>query len=214
MVVVIVAGSAVLVEAWRHKPDAIVQTFYSGMEGGTALARLLFGEVSPSGRLPFTVARRAEDYPHFDRVADRIDYGYWHGYAKFEAEAIEPRYPFGRGVSYARFAYRALTARTRSDRIEASVAVRNDGAVTADEVVQLYIGYPGTVTPRAGKQLRAFQRVTLGPGETRVVRRSVRLDTLRYRDPILHGWRLEPGAYRVIVARSAADELIETAVQL
>ena len=69
VVVVIIAGSAVLVEGWHDRVGAVLQTFYSGMEGGTALARLLFGEVSPSGRLPFTVARNAEDYPAFDRDA-------------------------------------------------------------------------------------------------------------------------------------------------
>jgi beta-glucosidase len=214
VLVVIVAGSAVLVEPWREQANAILQTFYSGMEGGTALARLVFGEISPSGKLPFTIARRAEDYPFFDRDADAIDYGYWHGYAKFEAEGVEPRYPFGHGLSYASFSYRALNARIAGDRIEATICVCNDGAVEADEVVQLYIGYPGTVAPRAAKQLRAFQRVTLAPGETRVLRLSVALDTLRYRDPTTQGWRLEAGAHRVIIGRSAAEELRTTTVQL
>jgi beta-glucosidase len=175
------------------------------MEGGTALARLLFGEVSPSARLPYTVARSADDYPFFDRDADAIEYGYWHGYAKLEQEGIAPRYAFGHGLSYAGFAYRALTARLAGDRIEASVAVRNDGQMAADEVVQLYVGYPGTVQPRAKKSLKAFARVSLAPGETKVVRLAVPLDSLKYRDPETHGWKLEPGEHRIIVARSAAD---------
>jgi len=207
VVVVIVAGSAGLVEEWRERASAILQTFYAGMEGGTALARLLFGEVAPSGKLPFTVARDPGDYPFFDRDADRIEYGYWHGYAKFEAEGIEPRYAFGHGLSYARFGYRALTARRAGDRIEVSVAVRNDGRVAADEVVQLYVGFPGTISPRARKSLKAFARVGLGPGETKVVRLAVPLDGLRYRDPATRGWKLEPGEHRLIVARSAADPL-------
>jgi beta-glucosidase len=205
VIVVIVAGSAVLVEGWRERASAILQTFYSGMEGGTALARLLFGEVSPSARLPYTVARSADDYPFFDRDADAIEYGYWHGYAKLEQEGIAPRYAFGHGLSYAGFAYRALTARLAGDRIEASVAVRNDGQMAADEVVQLYVGYPGTVQPRAKKSLKAFARVSLAPGETKVVRLAVPLDSLKYRDPETHGWKLEPGEHRIIVARSAAD---------
>ncbi|MCA3254226.1 MAG: glycoside hydrolase family 3 C-terminal domain-containing protein [Alphaproteobacteria bacterium] len=214
VIVVIVAGSAVLVEAWRSQANAILQSFYAGMAGGTALARLLFGDVSPSGRLPFTVARDPADYPFFDRDAARIDYGYWHGYAKFEAERLAPRYAFGHGLTYARFGYRALSARRASTAIEVSVAVRNDGAMTADEVVLCFIGFPGTVQPRAAKSLKAFARVTLAPGETGVVRMTVPLDDLRYRDPATHGWKLEPGVHRVVIARSAAEPLLETAISL
>src|SRR5690606_24800345 len=80
VIVALVAGSAVIVEGWRSRTAAILQTFYAGMEGGTALANILFGDVSPSGRLPFTVARDPADYPFFDRDADAITYDYWHGY--------------------------------------------------------------------------------------------------------------------------------------
>ncbi|PKP72023.1 MAG: glycosyl hydrolase [Alphaproteobacteria bacterium HGW-Alphaproteobacteria-5] len=205
VVVVIVAGSAVLVEEWRDTAGAILQTFYSGMEGGTALARLLFGEANPSGRLPFSVARTADDYPFFDREADAIEYGYWHGYAKLEHDGIEARYPFGHGLSYTSFSHRALDARVTGAAIEATVAVRNDGPHPGDEVVQLYVGYPGTVTPRAAKTLQGFARVHLDPGETGIVRLSVPLANLRYRDPHTHGWKLESGEHRIIVARSAAD---------
>lgn len=205
VIIVIVAGSAVLVESWRSKASAILQTFYAGMEGGTALARLLFGAVSPSGRLPFTVARDAADYPYFDRDADRIDYGYWHGYAKFEAEGLTPRYPFGHGLSYAKFGYRALTARCQANEIRVSVAVRNDGQVAADHIVHCYVGFPGTIRPRARKSLAAFARISLAAGETRIVHMAIQLSALAYRDTTTHGWRLEPGAHQIIVAKSATD---------
>lgn len=205
VIVVIVAGSAVLVEAWREEAAAILYTSYAGMEGGEALARLLFGDVSPSGRLPFTVARSAEHYPHFDRDADTIAYGYWHGYAKLDHEGLSPRYAFGHGLSYARFSRRALQVRLAGDAIEASVAVRNDGGMAGDEVVQLYMSFPGIVQPRPNKSLKAFERVSLTPGETKIVRLKVRLEDLKYRDPQTGGWRLEPGEHRVIIASSAAD---------
>jgi beta-glucosidase len=111
LIVVIVSGSAIMVEQWHEGVGAILQTFYSGMEGGTALARLLFGEVSPSGKLPFTVAKSAEDYPFFDKDADSIRYDMWHGYALLDRDGEEPRYAFGHGLSYAAFRYRALKAR-------------------------------------------------------------------------------------------------------
>lgn len=214
VVVVIVAGSAVLVEPWRAHAHAIVQTFYSGMEGGTALARLLFGEVSPSGKLPFTVARDVADYPFFDRDATSIEYGYWHGYAKFEQEGLVPRYAFGHGLSYSTFAYRALRARRRGSVVEVSVAVRNDGDVPASEIVQAYVGFPCTISPRAKKSLKAFARVALKPGETKVVDMTIALDDLRYRDPATHGWRLEAGEHRVLIGGSSAEPLLVASVAL
>jgi beta-glucosidase len=213
-IVIIVAGSAVRVEEWREGAAAILQTFYSGMEGGTALARLLFGEVSPSGRLPFTVARDAQDYPFFDRDARAIEYGYWHGYAKLEAEGIEPRYAFGHGLSYASFVYRALNVHRTSGRLDISVAIRNDGSMTASEVAQAYVGFPGTIQPRAQKSLKAFARVTLHPGETAIVRMSVCIDDLRYRDPSTHKWYLERGAHRILVGGSSAGHQLEAQVRL
>jgi beta-glucosidase len=215
VVVVLVAGSAVLVERWRAKAAAILQTFYSGMEGGHALARLLFGEVSPSGRLPFSVARDAAHYPFFDRNADSIDYGYWHGYAKLTREGREPRYAFGHGLGYARFTHRALSARRAGDAIEVSVAVRNDGDMPADEVVQCYVGFPGHAVPRPLRSLKAFARASLAPGETRVARMQIRIADLAYRDIETHTWRLEPGEHRIWIARSAADSsALETSVAL
>lgn len=213
VVVVIVAGSAVLVEGWRHRANAIVQTFYAGMEGGTALARLLFGEVSPSGKLPFTVARDAADYPFFDRDATEIDYGYWHGYAKFEREGVAPRYPFGHGLSYTRFSYRGPSARVLGEVVEATVAVSNTGDRAAEEVAFCFVAPPGRAAERPGKMLRGFQRVALAPGETKVVRFRIPTDSLRWRDPVLHAWRLEAGAHRILLGGSSAA-LVETGIEL
>lgn len=205
VVVVIVAGSAVMVEEWIERPQAVLQTFYAGMEGGTALARLIFGQVSPSGKLPFTVATDAAHYPFFDKTAAEIKYDYWHGYHKLEQDEISPRFAFGHGLSYARFVYRALAIHSRATKIDVSVAVRNDGDVPAAEIVQVYVGFPGSVKPRARKSLKSFARVDLAPGETQVVRLPVAVDDLRYRDPVTHDWKLESGEHRIIVGRSSAD---------
>jgi len=215
VVVVLVAGSAVIVEEWLEGTAAVLQTFYSGMEGGTALASLLLGEVSPSGKLPFSVARDEADYPFFDKNADAIEYGYWHGYQGFEHDGREPRFRFGHGLSYARFSYRALTARRAGEGIDVQVAVTNDGGMTADEIVQAYVGWPGTVSPRAGKSLRGFERVTLTPGETRIVRIAIPLAGLRYRDPATHGWRLEAGRHEILVGGTSDDTpLLRTTITL
>lgn len=213
VVVVIVAGSAIMVEGWHDKVGAILQPFYSGMEGGTALASLLFGEVSPSGKLPFTVARNAAEYPPFDIAATSIDYGYYHGYALMDKEGRAPRFAFGHGLSYAQFAYRALKVRVAADAVEVSVAVRNDGAIDADEVVQCYIGFPGLVADRPVKRLLGFQRVPLAPGQTQIVDLAIPLADLAWRNPATHAWEIEPGRYRVMVGGNSVD-LIETGFEL
>jgi beta-glucosidase len=194
VVVVIVAGSAVMVEGWHDRVGAIVQTFYAGMEGGTALARLLFGDVAPSGRLPFTVMRDASDYPAFDIDARVIEYDHWHGYAKVDRDGITPRFRFGHGLSYTGFALRGATARVMPNTIEFSVAVTNTGSVAAETPVLAFVSPPGGIErwPRA---LQAFVRVHLFPGETKIVRLAADRAALGWRDAVAHSWREEVGEY-------------------
>ena len=197
VVVVIVAGSAVMVEDWHETVGGILQTFYSGQSGGTALTRLLFGDVSPSGRLPFTVARDASHYPFFDREAKAITYDLWHGYAKFMRDGAEPRYAFGHGLSYASFDVRALKARVAGEAIEVSVAVMNTGDTETETPVMVFVAPPGTAVERWPIYLKAFARVRLQPGETRIVRLTIAYRELRYRDATTHDWKLEPCSYTI-----------------
>jgi beta-glucosidase len=205
LVVVVVAGSAVMVERWHDGAGAILQTFYSGVEGGTALARLLFGDVCPSGRLPFTVARDAAHYPFFDRDADAIEYGPWHGYAKLRHEGLTARYPFGHGLSYTSFETSGFSVDRQAEALRVDVDVTNIGDVAGDEIVQCYMAYPGTIQPRADRNLAAFGRVSLAPGETKRASLNIDLKDLRYRDTTTHGWALERGDYRIQIARDAED---------
>lgn len=211
LVVAIVSGSAIMVEAWHGKAGAILQTFYSGMEGGTALANLLFGNVSPTGKLPFTVARTADDYPYFDKDADSITYDLWHGYSLLDRDGKMPRYAFGHGLSYASFAYGGLEAQLAGDVFRVEVSVTNNSAVDADEVVQAYIGFPGVAVERQPKLLKGFKRVHVPAGSTVTVGIDISVETLKWRDPATHLWRLESGEYGVHVGGSS-DRLISASV--
>lgn len=203
-IVVVVAGSAVLMGEWIDAVPVVLQSFYAGMEGGRALADLLTGAVSPSGRLPFTVAASPADYPPFDKDADSIEYGSWHGYALLEKHRIQPAFPFGYGLSYARFAYRALKVRAAADGgIDAQVSIRNDGTMVADEVAQLYVGFPGVAAERPVKLLRGFQRVTLRPGETRTLHFHVPPADLAWWCPDGRRWQVETGPHRVFIGPSS-----------
>lgn len=206
VIVAIVAGSAVLVEGWHDRVAAILQTFYSGMAGGTALARLLLGDVSPAGRLPFTVAAEAGDYPAFDRDAAAVTYDHWHGYAKLARDGVAARYPFGHGLSYSRFEVRALALRRVDEVISGTVAVHNAGGCAADHVVLLWAEAPGGVPDVWRRKLVGFARVQLAAGETRIVDLSLAVQALRWRDPVTKQWRLEPGPWRFVVAQTAEAE--------
>lgn len=204
-IVVIVSGSAVMMNEWIGDVAAVLQTFYCGMEGGRALAELLFGDRSPSGKLPFTVPQSANDLPPFDRNARSIEYGPYHGYTLMEKSGRAPAFAFGYGLSYSRFEYRALKARRARGVIEVQVSVVNAGGVEADEIAQLYVGFPGRAVDRPKKLLRGFERLRLKPGETRTLRFGVPVKSLRYYDAAARKWRLEPGPHAIYAGGSSRD---------
>lgn len=209
-IVVIVSGSAIITLDWADDVAAILQTFYSGMEGGTALARLLFGEVSPSGKLPFTVARDEMDYPFFDKNADQIEYDRWHGYSLMDKEGRTPEYAFGHGLSYSVFKYRALKARRVPGGINVSVSVCNEGTMRADEIVQAYIRPPGKAVERSARQLCGFERVAIEPGETRTVHLFIRDADISFWNETSGTWQPETGRHLVEVGASSADSACRT----
>jgi beta-glucosidase len=207
-VVAIMAGSAVITEVWREQVRAILMLWYPGMEGGNAFADVLLGRVNPSGRLPVTFPRRAEELPFFDKDATAITYDLWHGYRKLERDGTAPAFPFGFGLSYTTFAYTNLQlaqdALGADETLVATIDVSNTGSVAGDEVVQLYMAAQGSAVERAPKELKAFARVALVSGETRAVRLEVPVADLAYYDEA-HGWVIERTAYEVIVGRSSGD---------
>jgi beta-glucosidase len=201
--VVLVAGSAVLASEWIDGCSALLQTFYAGMEGGAALGALVFGDVSPGGKLPFSVPYTEDALPFFDSDADSITYDLWHGYWKLARDGLRPLFPFGHGLSYSRFSYRALAARPGSGHISLSLAVTNDGAHQADEVVQAYIGFPGQTVERPPRMLKAFRRVTLAAGETQIVRLRIAVDDLGWWCEHRHAFVIEPGEHTLYVGGSS-----------
>jgi beta-glucosidase len=209
VVVAIMAGSAVITEAWRHRVPAVLVLWYPGMEGGNALADVLLGRVAPSGRLPCTFPARPEDLPFFDRTATAITYDLWHGHRKLARDGTAAAFPFGFGLSYT--AFRHADARLASadlspaDTLEVLVDVTNVGDVAGDEVVQLYVAVPRSRVERAPRELKAFARLSLAPGETRTVRLAVPVADLAFWDEARDGWSVEPTDYRAIVARHAED---------
>ncbi len=207
-VVAIMSGSAVIIEGWRASVPAILMLWYPGMEGGHALADILLGHANPGGKLPFVVPKSADDLPFFDRDATAITYDLWHGYRKLERDGVAPAFPFGFGLSYTTFGLSDLRlerdALGSADTLRATVTVTNNGDRAGDEVVQLYVAACESRVERAPKELKAFARVSLAPGESRQVTLAVPTANLAYYD-VEMGWVVEPGRYVAIVGRHSLD---------
>jgi beta-glucosidase len=206
LIVVLEVGGAV-VEPSLERARALLYSFYPGQSGGTALGRLLFGDVNFSGKLPFTVASDATQYPVFGDSGEVAEYPYLHGYRKFDGESLTPRYHFGSGISYTTFAYSNLglpcsNGVTPGGMLIAEVDVENTGAVAGSEIVQLYVGYPNTTVRRSVKELKAFQRVDLAPGEKRRVQLTVPARDFAYYDAT-KGWSMEFVEHQVLIGPSA-----------
>ena len=184
LVVIFYSGSAVITEEWAEDADAILYAGYPGMEGGHVLADVLTGKVNPSGKLPFTVAKDEKDYPDFpytDEKDQSVDYGYYHGYALFEKEGIEPEYPFGFGLSYTTFAYADAAAQKEGDKIRVSCKVRNTGERYGEEAVLVFVG--SNIPGKPHKLLKGFTRVALQPGEEKEAVIMIDKQDLRLYDP-------------------------------
>ncbi len=176
-IVVLIGGGAIVTDAWREQVGAILMAWYPGMEGGHAVARVLFGEVNPGARLPCTWPRSAEQLPPFgparaaggagSSFATSVRYGPLHGYRLMQATERSPAFPFGFGLSYTTFEHGRLTGRRSWDgTITVTVPVTNTGTRVGDEVVQLYLDEPLGSDPRPLRALRGFSRVTVAPGAT------------------------------------------------
>ncbi|SDP17301.1 beta-glucosidase [Streptomyces sp. cf386] len=202
-----------LVSAYPYAVDpaalpAILWTSHGGQAAGTALARVLAGDVSPAGRLPQTWYADDADLPDlldYDVIGSRQTYLYFEG---------TPLFPFGHGLSYAAFSYADPRTTVGDDAVEVSFTVTNTGDVTADEVAQLYIRAVDPTVPRPRRELVAHDRVRLEPGEQRELTFEVPLSAFDFWDVARGGWRREAGPYELLAGASSEDVRLRTTVLL
>jgi beta-glucosidase len=200
--VAIVAGSAVVMEAWRHDVPAIVQLWSSGMEGGHALPAVLLGRVDATGRLPFSVPTDTDHLPPFDRDADAVTYDGWHGYWRLARDRHAPAFPFGFGLSYTSWELGPTTLDEEGDELVVRGVVRNTGERDGTDVVQLYAGRPADLT-RPARRLVAFARVDVAAGGEATVELRVPWARLAVRER--GAWVVAPGTYVLTLGRHAGD---------
>jgi beta-glucosidase len=214
-VVVLIDGSPVEMGAWLGKVPGVLQAWYGGSEAGKALAAVLFGDASPSGKLPCTFPKALADtptapegprgYPGIDLVV-HYDEGLLVGYRWYDAKKIEPLFPFGFGLSYTTFSYSNLRiASGKPGTVQVSCDIANTGARAGAEVVQLYVHDGHASVPRPEEELKAFTKVLLMPGETRTVTLSLDPRSFSYWSTARHAWQADAGSFGLRVGSSSRD---------
>ena len=216
VIVVLTAGGNVDMTRWIEKVPALLHAWYPGQEGGTALAQVLFGEHSPSGKLPASFERRWEDNPtfksYYPQKGDKhVEYteGVFVGYRHFDRSPIKPLFPFGYGLSYTHFEYSDLKIAPEppgaKELVRVSFQIKNAGSREGAEVAELYVGDSHASVPRPAKELKGFAKVSLKPGETKHVTLSLDRRAFSFFDITKHDWRAEPGDFAILVGSSSAD---------
>jgi beta-glucosidase len=215
-VVVIIAGSPVGLAGIAQRVPSILWSWFGGMEAGNAVADLLSGKVNPSGKLPFTLpvsldqspAHALGNYPGRDMKVN-YEEDILVGYRWFDTKKIHPQYPFGYGLSYTHFSIGQMTTDKsdygKEETIRVKFIIRNTGDVYGAEVVQLYASDPVCSVLRPEKELKAFEKVFLKPGETKTVELQVKVADLAFYDEAKKAWNVESGEYILQLGNSSRD---------
>jgi len=221
-VVILNAGGSVATAGWVSRVPAMLDAFYPGQDGGTAVAEILLGKTNPSGKLPFTWEKRWEDCPAYGNYptartpnANIYKEGVFAGYRGFDAKGVEPLFPFGFGLSYTTFDFsNAAATLDGSGNVQVTATIRNSGSRAGTDVVQVYIEPPQADVPRPVRELKAFTRIALAPGESKPVTLSIAKSDLAYWDPGTKAWVVTPGAYAARVGDSSRNLPLKTGFRI
>lgn len=212
--VVMIAGGGVDMSKWAKLTPAILHAWYPGMEGGRAIAEILFGAINPSGKLPITIEKRWEDSSAFgnydeERGTGKVYYreGILMGYRHYDTKNIEPLFPFGHGLSYSNFKLKGLKLSTESfssdEVLEIEVQIKNTGEMVGAEVVQLYLSRENNEIVHPLKELKGFEKIFLTPGESKTIHFKIDKSHLKYFHPKFKKWVADPGNYLLKVGTSS-----------
>lgn len=219
LAVCLVSGNAVAMP-WIGQVRSIAQCWFCGSEAGNSIADVIFGKVNPSGKLPFTFPVRIEDSPAHALGAYTCgkDVHYkesiYVGYRWFDTKGIRPLFAFGHGLSYTEFEYGEVNVSSKVSAngvLKASVKVKNIGSRYGKEIVQLYIGEENPLLERPTKELKAFEKVSLAPGETKTVKFEIPVSDLAYFNADTHSWVLDSGHKFTAYFAAASDDVRGTA---
>jgi len=213
--IVVLEGTMVEMDAWLGKVPALLQAWYPGMEGGNALARILFGDVNPSGKLPATFPKKLADSPahalgNYPGTNGTVTYaeGLLVGYRWFDTKNIGPQFPFGFGLSYTTFKYSGLKlipASGTNEIVTAQFEIENTGKVAGAEVAQLYVHQKIPSLTRPEKELKGFRKVFLQPGEKQTVLIPLKKAAFEYYDDGKKSWVMDQDTFEIMIGSSSRD---------
>ncbi|HEY5346256.1 MAG TPA: glycoside hydrolase family 3 C-terminal domain-containing protein, partial [Verrucomicrobiae bacterium] len=215
--IVVLEGTMVEMDSWLGKVPALLQAWYPGMEGGNALAKVLFGDVNPSGKLPATFPKKLSDTPAFAFGAGAypgtngtVTYaeGLLVGYRWFDAKNIEPQFPFGFGLSYTTFKYsdlKLIPGDGTNGIVTAQFEIENTGKVAGAEVAQLYVHQKNPTLMRPEKELKGFKKVFLKPGEKQTVSIPLKQAAFEYYDDGKKAWVADNDSFEILIGSSSRD---------
>ena len=222
-IVTITSGGSVDASRWVDKVSALLQNWYPGQEGGTALAEVLFGDVNPSGRLPMSWEKNLTDnpsYAYYYPTPGTLTVPYkddvFVGYRGYEHNGVKPLFPFGFGLSYTSFKYAGLKIRpaAAAGAYEVSFDVKNTGTRAGADVAQVYVSEDHPQVARPPQELKGFARVVLEPGQTRHVTVPLDARSFTWYDEKSAAWHADAGSFTIRVSRSSADPQLEGKVTL
>ena len=222
-IVVLNTGTPVTLTNWLGQVPGLIEAWFPGQEGGTAIADVLFGKVNPSGKLPDTFAANRADYPDAsDFAVKRNDAHYtegiYVGYRHFDQAGLQPVFPFGYGLSYTTFKYSDLNlsaAQMPADGTTAvSLKVTNTGKRAGEEVVELYVHAASPKIDRPVRELKGFAKVALNPGETQTVQLTLSPRDLAYYDVTGQQWKADAGKYEIEIGASSRDLRLTAPLEL
>jgi len=225
-IVVLIAGSPIAMDDWLDNVPAVLMAWYTGMEGGRAIANMLFGDVNPSGRLPITFPRKLSDspahstgnprnYPGDEEKKVFYDEGIFVGYRWFDQKQIEPLFPFGFGLTYTKFEYDDIhldksRISKQEDSVTLSLEVTNIGNRPGTEVVQVYSRDSDCSVERPPQELVGFEKIRLNAGEKKSLSVIIQGKDLAFYDVDAHDWKIESGVFEFLVGGSSRDIRLET----
>lgn len=215
-IVVVVGGAPYDIGEIKKNNHTILWSWYNGSENGNALADVLIGKINPSGKLPFTFPASLKDSPAHalnaypgENLKEEYKEGILVGYRWFDTKKIEPLYCFGYGLSYTDYKYSGFFTNKKnykpSENITATLKVKNTGKYAGKETVQLYVSKTGSAVGRAEKELKAFKKVKIAPGETASITLNIPVKDLAYYDVKTSKWVVEPGKYKLLAGTSSRD---------
>jgi len=213
-IVILSSGGNVDMHRWLGKVPALLHAWYPGQEGGNAIAKILFGDIDPSGKLPVSFEANQSDNPAFksypsDSTGENVRYeeGIYVGYRGYDHLGIKPLFPFGFGLSYTNFQYSNLRVEPgdSADRCNAKVSfdIRNTGQTAGAEIAELYVGAIQPKVERPLKELKGFAKVLLQPGESKRVTLSLDQRSFAYFDTSSRQWKTDSGRYEISVGGSS-----------